>query len=237
VKSVLALINCTRNLTKTRRTLANMVFSWFSSGASSEGKPEEERGGYECAPYSILETHADYEVRSYPERKWATVVFEKVGAMGHNDRSMSMEQPQNKSFMKLFRYISGNNEPGAKISMTVPVSTKVTMDGETIREEMGFYVPSDHQQTTPDPGDKSAEVKIVTRPDMVAFVRRFGGFAKDTDWSTQRDALIKDLKTREDAEQIDFETYYRQGYDAPFKFWGRKNEVLIVKKTETPASE
>ena len=195
-----------RNLIKS----SNMVFSWFSSGAGSEGKPEEERGGYECAPYTILETHPDYEVRSYPERKWATVVFEKVGAMGHNDMPMAnRDQPQNKSFMKLFRYISGNNEPGTKISMTVPVSTKVTTEGDMVREEMGFYVPTDHQQSTPAPGDKSAEVRIVTRPDMVAFVRRFGGYAKDEDWSQQREALIKDLQTRQDADQIDFNTYYR----------------------------
>lgn len=213
-----------------------MVFSWFSSSEPSEPAPETERGGYECAPYTILETHPHYEVRSYPERKWATVVFEKMGAnIGHNDMPMTRnwrEQPQNKSFMKLFRYISGNNESGAKISMTVPVSTKVTQEGEMIREEMGFYVPSDHQEEAPAPGDKSAEVKIVTRPDMVAFVRKFGGYAKDEDWSRERENLIKDLKTRPDAGDIDFDVYFRQGYDAPFKFWGRKNEVLVVKKTE-----
>merc|ERR1712198_356370 len=123
-----------------------MVFSWFSSSSdSTDPTPETERSGYECAPYTILESNQDYEVRRYPERKWATVVYEKMGTMGHNDMPLSSsynDQPQNGSFMKLFRYISGANEPGSKISMTVSVATKVTMDsndqGPVIREEWDF---------------------------------------------------------------------------------------------------
>jgi len=65
---------------------------------------------------------------------------------------------------------------------------------------------------------------------MVAFVRKFGGYAKDADWTEQRDSLIKELRTREDADTIDFDSYYRQGFDAPHKFWGRKNEVFVTKK-------
>jgi len=214
-----------------------MVFSWFSSTSDTEPKPETERGGYECAPYTILESQTEYQVRSYPERKWATVVFEKVGdRMGNNDLGgiINTDQPQNKSFMKLFRYISGANEPGSKISMTVPVSTRVTNtitdQGNVIKEEMGFYVPTEHQDSVPSPKAET-DVNIVTRPDMVAFVRTFGGYAKDQDWIQQRDMLINDLKSREDFDEIDTETYFRQGFDAPFKFWGRKNEVFVTKKS------
>merc|ERR1711892_444794 len=91
---------------------SKMVFSWFSGASEvSEPTPETKRGGYECAPYTILENHPNYQVRNYPSRKWATVLHEK-------------HQHQNKSFMKLFGYITGTNETGSKISMTVPVSTK-----------------------------------------------------------------------------------------------------------------
>jgi len=215
-----------------------MVFSWFSSSSDSEPKPETERGGYECAPYTILEAKPEYEVRSYPERKWATVVYEKLGdRMGNNDMGAVLGgsgQPQSTSFRKLFRYISGANEPGSKISMTVPVSTRVTNtvtdQGNVIKEEMGFYVPTEHQDTTPAPKAET-DVNIVTRPVMVAFVRGFGGYAKDEDWIQQRDLLINDLKSRDDFHQIDTETYFRQGFDAPFKFWGRKNEVFVIKKS------
>ena len=131
--------------------------------------------------------------------------------------------------------------------MTVPVSTRVTTSEESVTEEMGFYVPTEHQTAAPAPMDNTG-VKIVTRPEMVAFVRQFGGYAKDADWTEQRDNLVRDLKTREDADTIDFDSYYRsdrhwvkislmtnlfsfrQGFDAPYKFWGRKNEVFVTKK-------
>ena len=92
--------------------------------------------------------------------------------------------------------------------MTVPVSTRVTTSEEKVTEEMGFYVPTEHQAAAPAPMDNTG-VKIVTRPEMVAFVRKFGGYAKDADWTEQRDSLIKELKTREDADTIDFDSYYR----------------------------
>ena len=39
-----------------------MVWPFSSSAAPAEEKPEEKRGGYECAPYEILETTPEYQV-------------------------------------------------------------------------------------------------------------------------------------------------------------------------------
>jgi len=215
-----------------------MVFSWlFGSSDPTEPTPETTRGGYECAPYTILESQDGFQVRNYPSRKWATVLHEKKSHETQNDMPMTKEwkqQPQNKSFMKLFGYITGTNETGSKMSMTVPVSTKVTTeeqaDGVVMKEEMGFYVPTEHQEGAPPP-TADQEVKIVTRPEMIAYVREFGGFAKDKDWEEQKEHLKKDLEGRDDFNHIDFDMYYRQGFDAPFKFWGRKNEVFFTKKS------
>ena len=128
------------------------------------------------------------------------------------------------------------------------VTTEQLGDVAVVKEEMGFYVPSDHQESPPQPSSNT-EVNIVTRAEMVAFVREFGGFAKEQDWHKQKDLLKKDLESRDDYQQIDFDSFFRleyikvfsynyicfltfrQGYDAPFKFWGRKNEVFFVKKT------
>lgn len=216
-----------------------MVFSWmFGASEETEPTPETQRGGYECAPYTILENHPQYQVRNYPSRKWATVLHEKHHHQENNDMPMSKEwkqQPQNKSFMKLFGYITGANETGSKISMTVPVSTKVTTEeedgGVVMKEEMGFYVPTEYQESTPTPKAEQ-EVKVLTRPEMVAYVREFGGFAKDKDWQEQKEQLKQDLAGRDDYSQIDFDMYFRQGFDAPYKLWGRKNEVFFTKKTE-----
>merc|ERR1712154_447451 len=106
------------------------------------------------------------------------------------------------------------------ISMTVPVSTKVTAElheENVVQKEMGFYVPSEFQESAPSP-KADQEVKLVTRPEMVAYVREFGGYAKDQDWQEQKEKLKTDLE-------------HRQGFDAPYKFWGRKNEVFFVKKS------
>merc|ERR1712037_947541 len=104
-----------------------MVWPFSSSSSKAQvEEPEQERSGYECAPYTVLETAEDYQVRRYPSMKWATVTMTRS------------PQTPNKSFMKLFGYISGANEDEAKISMTVPVSTKVTTlaekDGPVQRE-------------------------------------------------------------------------------------------------------
>ena len=40
-----------------------MVFSWFSSSADKD-KVETERSGYECAPYTVLETTPGYQVNT-----------------------------------------------------------------------------------------------------------------------------------------------------------------------------
>jgi len=195
-----------------------MVWPFSSSNAQVAEQPEQERSGYECAPYTVLETAADYQVRRYPSTKWATVTMTR-----------SLQTP-NKSFMKLFGYISGANEDEAKISMTVPVSTKVTTFAEegvpVQREEMGFYVPGSHQEAPPNP---KGEVTIVTRPEMTVFVRTFGGFAKDKDWEEQREQLMASLRERDDFDAVNTKEYFRQGFDAPFKFWNRKNEVFLVK--------
>merc|ERR1719384_310609 len=114
-----------------------MVWPFSSSNnVQAAEEPEKERSGYECAPYTVLETAPDYQVRRYPSTKWATVTMTRS------------PQTPNKSFMKLFGYISGANEDEAKISMTVPVATKVTAEeeendegGPLMKEEMGFYVP------------------------------------------------------------------------------------------------
>ena len=164
-------------------------------------------------------------------------MYEKpLDGRGNNDLPVSRgwnQQPQNNSFRKLFRYITGENQGGAKISMTVPVSTKVTTEqhqgGAVVKEEMGFYVPTEHQDLTPQP-KPNTDVNIVTRPEMVAYVREFGGFAKEQDWQEQKELLRKDLQGREDYGQIDFDTFYRQGFDAPYKFWSRKNEVFFIQK-------
>ena len=73
-------------------------------------------------------------------------------------------------FMSLFRYISGANANSEKITMTVPVSTKMTkIDENSYEKEMCFYLDEEHQSSPPSPTDP--DVYIVNRPAMTIYTR------------------------------------------------------------------
>ena len=91
------------------------------------------------------------------------------------------------------------------------VTTEQHEAGHLVREEMGFYVPAEHQDGTPQP-TANTDVNIVTRPEMIAYVREFGGYAKEQDWQDQKELLRRDLQTRDDYKQIDIDTFYRCKY-------------------------
>ena len=61
-----------------------MVFSWFSSSADKD-KVETERSGYECAPYTVLETTPGYQVDTL-----STGLGLGFGRNGSNNQSISV---------------------------------------------------------------------------------------------------------------------------------------------------
>merc|ERR1712224_872270 len=76
------------------------------------------------------QTSSGLEIRSYPESYWtATTVTGK-----------NMDSAGSEAFMRLFRYISGDNERNEKIEMTVPVLASVVPgQGPFLRGEL--HVP------------------------------------------------------------------------------------------------
>ena len=73
-------------------------------------------------------------------------------------------------FMTLFRYITGANEGEKKISMTSPVSMKMTKHtDESFTKEMCFYLDSTYQSNPPQP--KNTEVYLLERPAMTIYTR------------------------------------------------------------------
>ena len=74
--------------------------------------------GYETQRYEVVKTLGDIELRFYPPAMKA-----KVSAGGN--------------FSRLFKYISGNNEQGEKISMTTPVQ----MTSQNNKNIMGLFFP------------------------------------------------------------------------------------------------
>merc|ERR1711974_218583 len=98
------------------------------SALSGDDEPGEVNGDYEQVPYTTLKQFDGYEMRQYPSVKWActeaTYKMEKEesGSRDTNDFNLIKmvqemmsgkgwkNKPENKMFMKLFRYIFGANK-------------------------------------------------------------------------------------------------------------------------------
>ena len=86
------------------------------------------RAAYESAEYKVIESDGKFEVREYPDLMLVATTT-KLDAQGRDG-----------SFMKLFNYISGENETKQKISMTTPVFMGNDKDTSV---QMGFVMPKD----------------------------------------------------------------------------------------------
>jgi DNA gyrase inhibitor GyrI len=79
------------------------------------------RGGYESASYRVVKSEDEFELRDYP-----TLAIVQTPMRGADD-----------SFMRLFRYIDGQNVATQKIAMTTPVF----MTGGATNAAMSFVMP------------------------------------------------------------------------------------------------
>merc|ERR1712203_1244443 len=98
------------------------------SALSGDDEPGEVNGDYEQVPYTTLKQFDGYEMRQYPSVKWActeaTYKMEKEDSESRDSNDFNLikmvqemmsgkgwkNKPENKMFMKLFRYISGVNK-------------------------------------------------------------------------------------------------------------------------------
>ena len=114
------------------------------------------RAGYESAPYKIVLSRGEFELRDYP----AITVVETAMA-GENGEG---------SFGRLFGFLSGRNADQKKIAMTTPV---FMAEGEAGRT-MAFVLPADLKAgAVPKPADGSLVVRDV--PAGRFAVLRFSG--------------------------------------------------------------
>ncbi|XP_056308027.1 heme-binding protein 2 [Danio aesculapii] len=182
----------------------------------------------ECLLFDLVCAGSDYEVRHYDAAKWVTTEAE----------SYVMEVAVSRAFRKLFKYITGENEAGAKIDMTAPVTIKVNGSSNMWQSSvyvLSFLLPSNYQSKPPRPTDPS--VYFTDSPDMNVYVKSFGGwmFSVVSKYQTQS------LKTALDNAQATYETeyHYNVGYNSPMKIMNRHNEVWFIVKGEPvcPKSE
>jgi hypothetical protein len=159
--------------------------------------------------YRLVRKEAKFEIRFYP-----AATFAKIYSQGTNYKSVASS-----GFRKLAGYIFGGNDQGKSIAMTSPVRMEIGNQGST----MSFVMPEKYSESDlPKPKDSGVHI-VKSSPQYVAVIR-FGGYADDEKITEKRDELLALIQKK--GIKVAGE-YSFLGYNAPFQFWARKNEVVI----------
>jgi hypothetical protein len=163
----------------------------------------------ETQPYKIIATEKDFEIRLYPPATMATI---SMGVKTYKELSST-------GFRKLASYIFGGNQAKKSIAMTTPVHMEINDS----LSSMSFVMPVTYtKDNLPKPNDSSINIKT-TAEEYVAAIQ-FSGYANDGDIKKYAAKLESALKMNE----IEYSGNFRfLGYNAPYQFWGRKNEIIV----------
>jgi len=179
------------------------IILFQSSIIMPKNKTEEQK-------YSLVRKYNHFEIRFYPSATIATI---------HSD-AKTYRDLSGPGFQKLAGYIFGGNESNTKISMTTPVQMDVNDSVST----MSFVMPSAFtKENLPKPNDPNVKIKS-TSEEYVAVIR-FGGYASDKDLKFHSEKLQNLLKEN---GITSFGNYRFLGYNPPFQFIGRRNEIIVA---------
>ncbi|GAB4842757.1 hypothetical protein Ancab_012732 [Ancistrocladus abbreviatus] len=176
----------------------------------------------ESPHYSVIHTESDFEVRLFRDSVWMSAPVEDV----------SFEKATKFGFHRLFQYIQGANMNWSRIPMTKPVLTSIVPGAGPLHSSayyVRFYLPLNFQETPPLP---LAELNLKTTswPSHCIAVRKFSGFARDSNIVTEAEKLSSSLSRSQWAYSTSSQSKYAYSiaqYDSPFQFIGRVNEVWV----------
>jgi len=177
-----------------------IVFQSFKSFSTSS---------IETQKYRVVKKEDGFEIRFYPKATFAT-----IRSSGSN-----YKQVASGGFRKLAGYIFGGNDQNKSIAMTAPVRMEMSEKGSA----MSFVMPEKYNMTSL-PKPKDATVEIKQSEPVYAAVITFRGYANDekiNDYNNKLVALLEKKKIKI-IGRFNF-----LGYNAPFQFIGRKNEISI----------
>lgn len=168
----------------------------------------------ETYPYVVNKKYDAFEIRSYEAS-----LFTSVQLSGNKYKDAS-----SKGFSILAGYIFGGNEKNEKIAMTSPVAMSLE-DSMT----MMFMVPKKFKkEMLPQPNQ--SQIKFREEPAKIVAAITFGGGANDK----KIEKYKQKLKSALDAEGITYTNrFYFLGYNPPFEFFNRKNEIIVDLESKT----
>ncbi|KAL7094098.1 hypothetical protein ACP275_11G080400 [Erythranthe tilingii] len=197
-----------------------VVLVLFCCKMSTEGKGYKEAFNckqLECPKYEVMHTGKQFEVRKYEVATWMSTPT--INSTSYSDAVA-------RGFNLLFAYIQGNNYKSAKIEMTAPVLVDVHPSTGPFCNStfvVNFYVPQKYQKYPP--GSRQLRPAKLPRQ-KYGIVRRFGGFMNDGNIASEALALKKTVKGTP-WESSFGKSYSVAGYNSPFEYDNRVNEVIF----------
>jgi hypothetical protein len=163
----------------------------------------------ETQKYRVVKKEHGFEVRFYPKATFATI----------RSSGTNYKQVASSGFRKLAGYIFGGNDQNKSIAMTAPVRMEMSEKGSG----MSFVMPEKYDMASlPKPNDATVEIK--QSEEVYAAVIAFGGYANDEKIDEYKNKLVALLQEKNIKIIGSFNFL---GYNAPYQFIGRKNEISI----------
>ncbi|MBT4412602.1 MAG: heme-binding protein [Polaribacter sp.] len=167
----------------------------------------------ETYSYDVAKKYDAFEIRNYEAS-----LFTYVKLSGNKYRDES-----SKGFSILAGYIFGGNDKNEKIAMTSPVAMSLE-DSMT----MMFMVPKKFKKETLPKPDQS-EIKFQEEPKKTVAAIAFSGWANDE----KIEKYKQKLKSALEAKEIPYTNrFFFLGYNPPYEFFNRKNEIIVELKRE-----
>jgi hypothetical protein len=163
----------------------------------------------ETQKYRVVKKEDGFEIRFYPKATFATI----------RSNGTNYKQVASSGFRKLAGYIFGGNDQNKSIAMTAPVRMEMSEKGSA----MSFVMPEKYDMATL-PKPKDATVEIKQSEEVYAAVIAFGGYANDEKINDYTHKLVA-LLQKKNIKIIGGFNFL--GYNAPYDFIGRKNEISI----------
>ncbi len=163
----------------------------------------------ETQKYRVVKKEDGFEIRFYPKATFATI----------RSNGTNYKQVASSGFRKLAGYIFGGNDQNKSIAMTAPVRMEMSEKGSA----MSFVMPEKYDMATL-PKPKDATVEIKQSEEVYAAVIAFGGYANDEKINDYTNKLVA-LLQKKNIKIIGGFNFL--GYNAPYDFIGRKNEISI----------